>query len=447
MTFKFNKKRGFAFSGIFLFLLLCNISYSQNIKILSLTEAISLAQRNNSDLVTARYNKLQAEEKVSEVYSQNLVPTLTLGSQYIRTLKQNFFTISFMGQTQRLAVGTDNSITTTLNVSEAIPVLGTPVMSGIKIAEYYSELQDEMIDKVQAKVKNDVTKAYLNVQLTKEVVDLNQQSLDNSQENLRVVEARYNAGTALEFDYLRAKVSVESIRPNLIQAQHNLEITKKFLKTTIGIKEDQDIDVTGKLIYDSTEVFGTIESILSNISEKNVVIRQLKIGRLINEELVRVDKANFLPKFYLFGQWQNQAAENDGKSLFRYSFLNSINAGLGMSWDLNLFRNQFKVNQSKIEVKKTDEQIADVKDKLKTQGESILLRIEDAKNRISAQKQNVTMAERGLELANISFKSGVINQIDVLNAELLVTQVRLAYVQAIYDYLNARTELVQLLEK
>ncbi|RPI16572.1 MAG: TolC family protein [Ignavibacteriae bacterium] len=447
MIFNHHKRKGTFTTGLILFLFLCGVSYSQNVKVLNLTEAISLAQRYNSDLINVRYEKLKAEEKVSEVYSENLVPTLTLSSQYTRAIKQNFFTLSIGGQTQRIAVGTDNTITTTLSVTEAIPVLGTPIMSGIKIAEYYSRLQDEMVNQVEHRVKTDVTKAFLNVLLTKEVVNLNQLSLNNAQENLRVVEARFRVGTALEFDYLRAKVRVETIRPNLIQAEHNFEISKKFLRTTIGLKDNRDIDVAGSLDYDSTEVFGSVENILNTISDKNVAIRQLRIGRSINEELVRVSKANLMPKFYLFGQIQNQAAENDGKSFFKFPFFTAINAGIGMSWDLNIFKTQFKVNQSEIDVKKTDETIADVREKLKTQGESILLRLQDAKNRITAQKENVEMAERGLELANISFKSGVINQIDVFDAELLVNQVRLGYVQAIYDYLNARTELEQLLEK
>jgi outer membrane protein TolC len=308
-------------------------------------------------------------------------------------------------------------------------------------------MQQEAVKQTESKIKADVTKSYYNVQLLKDVVDLNQRSLANAEENLRVVEARYRAGTVLEFDYLRAKVRVETLRPNLIQSQNNLQIAKKVLKSTIGLKENLDVEVTGSLSYDSTEVFGAMENVINKIAEQNVSIRQLKLNRDINEELVRVDKASFLPKFYLFGQLQNQASENDGKSLWRYSFLNSINAGIGMSWDLNIFANSFKKKQAEIDVIKTDEQILNVKDKLRTQAQSILLRMEDAKNRIVSQHDNAAMAERGLELANISFKSGVINQIDVFDAELLVSQVRLAYVQAIFDYLNARAELEQLLEK
>ena len=73
--------------------------------------------------------------------------------------------------------------------------------------------------------------------------------------------------------------------------------------------------------------------------------------------------------------------------------------------------------------------------------------MEDAKNRIMSQQENVKLAERSLELANLSFRNGVLNQIDVLDTELLLSQSRLAYLQAIYDYLIAKSELEGLLEK
>jgi outer membrane protein TolC len=130
-----------------------------------------------------------------------------------------------------------------------------------------------------------------------------------------------------------------------------------------------------------------------------------------------------------------------------YRFNNAVLAGIGLSWNLNVFSTGYKEDQSEIEVKKSDEQILKTKELLKTQAESVLLKIEDAKNRVRVQKENVTTAERGYELANISYKSGVLNQIDVVNAQLALSQIQLTYLQAIYDYLIARTDLEQLLEK
>jgi hypothetical protein len=140
---------------IVLLAVLLSSGYSQ-VKVLNLNEAISLAQRNNSDLTLARLVKLQADEKVSEVYSQNLVPNLSLSSSYTRAIKRNYITIEFGGVTQKLSVGTDNTITTNLTVTEAIPILGTPVFSGIRIAQYYQRMQQEVVNQTESKVKTDV---------------------------------------------------------------------------------------------------------------------------------------------------------------------------------------------------------------------------------------------------------------------------------------------------
>jgi outer membrane protein TolC len=194
-------------------------------------------------------------------------------------------------------------------------------------------------------------------------------------------------------------------------------------------------------------VWGSTDELVKKISEKNVAVRQLKLNKLINEQLAEVDYANYLPKFYLFGQYSLQANENDGTSLKRYRFYNALTAGIGLTWDLNLFRNSYKEEQSLIEIKKSEEQIVKTKELLKTSAESILLRLEEAKNRIKTQQEVVVTAERGYELASISYKSGVINQIDVLDAELSVNQIKLSYLQSIYDYLVARADLEQLLER
>lgn len=429
--------------ALFLFAVSAGITISQNVTKLTLYDALNLAKRNNPDYVIARLDKMKADKQVSEVYSENLLPTLTLSSRYARSFRKQ--TINIFGQ--NFEIGSDNSITTTLDVSEPIPFLGTPVFNGIRIAEYYQRIQDENVKGVETKIKTDVKKSFYNVLLLKEVIKLNSQSIDNAEENLRVVEARYKAGVALEYDFIRAKVKVETLRPQLTQSQNNYEIAKKFLKNNIGLKDGNDIEVIGDLSYDSTEVWGSTDELIKKISDNNVAIRQLKLSKKINEQLADVDYANYLPKFYVFGQWTNSASENDDRSIGSYRFYNSVVGGIGMTWSLNLFRNSYKEDQSLIEIKKTEETISKTKELLKTQTQSVLLKIEDAKNRIRSQQELVNTAQRGYDLALISYKSGVLNQIDVVDAEFALSQVKLAYVQAIYDYLNARSELEQLLEK
>jgi len=433
-----NKIKIFIITGLVFFAAGSGFSQTRTI---TLPEAVTLAKSNNSELTIARFDEAKANEYVSQVYSENLVPNLTLSSRYTRNIKKQV--LNFAGQS--VFLGTDNALTTTFDLQEPIPILGTPVFSGIQIAKYYSDLSSKNTKAKEIKVTSNVKKSYYGVLLSKEVITVNTASLENAQSNLTVVESRYRNGIATEFDFLRARVRVDNIVPALSNAESNLLLSKKNLKNAIGVKTDEEFDAAGSLMYDSLEVFGTTDNLLNLIAKENIAIKQLNVNKLINEELVKVDKANYLPKLYGFAQWGITSSEDDGRPIGQYRFFNTLNLGLGLSWNLNFFRNDYKVHQSEIEVKKSDEQISDVKSKLKIQAQSVLLRIEDAKKRIRSQYETVRLSERGLELANVSFKNGVLNQIDVLDANFQVSQAKLAYLQAIYDYLIARTDLEELL--
>lgn len=410
---------------------------------LTLTDALNIALKNNPDLQISRLEILKAERKISEVYSESLIPTLTLSSRYTRSIMKQ--TINIFGQ--NIEVGSDNSLITVIDISEPIPILGTPVFTGVRIAKYYKILQEENTKLVENKIQSDVKKSFYNLLLLKEIAKLNKQSLENSEENLKVIEARYRAGVALEYDYLRAKVQTESLKPQLIQSENNLLIAKKYFKNTLGLKGDEDIDIEGELIYDSLETWEDSNEIIRKVSDENIILRQLNYTKKINEQLAEVDFANYLPRLYLFGQYQLQTNENDGRSIKDYRFYNSIVAGIGLSWNLNIFRNSYKEDQTLLEIRKTQEQISKTRELLKTQAENVLLKMEDARNRIKSQRDLVDIAERGYKLASVSYKNGMLNQIDLLDAELTLNKVKLAYLQAIYDFLIAKTELEELLEK
>ena len=55
------------------------------------------------------------------------------------------------------------------------------------------------------------------------------------------------------------------------------------------------------------------------------------------------------------------------------------------------------------------------------------------------------LAERSVELANASYSAGVLNQIDVQDAELSLYNSRLGFQQSVYDYQVAKAELERLL--
>ncbi|HMS34368.1 MAG TPA: TolC family protein [Ignavibacteria bacterium] len=433
-----------AFFIIIALLLLSSFSEAQQVPTINnLNEAISIALKNNSGIITAKLDMLKANEKVSEVYSENLLPTVTLNSRFQRAIRKQVFDI--FGQ--KYEVGSDNSFSNLIDVTESLPILGTPVFSAIRIADYYSKTQQQNVTAAENDVKKNVKSAYYSVLLSKSIVEVNNLTKQNAEENYIAVEKKYRLGVATEFDYLRSKVRLDNSIPELSKSERNYEISRKILLNELGLKQQQDINVLGELTYDSTEVMQNTDYLIGKIAENYIEVKQLEVLRSINQELVKVDKANYLPKLFLFGQYTLFASENDGQPILDYRFNNTLFVGMGLNWNLNLFRNSYKVKQSELEVRKNDEQLAQLKQGLKLRSESALIAIEDAKERIISRKKTVELAERALQLANTSYQAGVINLIDVQAAELSLSESRLAYLQAIYDYQVAKAEIEKLLEQ
>ena len=145
---KINQYKKYIIFCMLIMLSLTVEAFSQ-VRELSLQDAINEAYKNNSELINARYDKVKADFKVSQTYNESLIPSITLNSQYIRTFKKQVFDI--FGQ--RYEIGTDNQIQNTINLQEPIPILGTPIFQGIRVAEYYSKMSEENVRSIETKVK------------------------------------------------------------------------------------------------------------------------------------------------------------------------------------------------------------------------------------------------------------------------------------------------------
>jgi outer membrane protein len=62
------------------------------------------------------------------------------------------------------------------------------------------------------------------------------------------------------------------------------------------------------------------------------------------------------------------------------------------------------------------------------------LNVQEATDRISAAQEAVALAQRGLEIARVQYGAGMSTQLEVLDAELALTQAQTNHVTAKHDY-------------
>ncbi len=429
---------------VFLLAFLAHVVMAQEPQRLKVTlqDAVRIGLQNNNELAAARYEVQKSDAKVNEAVG-NALPTVDLSGRYARALKKPvFFLPDFQnpgsGRIVPIEVGSTHSFDFSLTASQIL--FNSAVFTGIGTAEIYSRAAREVYKAKEIQTIANIRKAFYGVLMAAEVHKMMEENLSNAKENYHNVEVLSKQGLVSEYDEVRASVAVGNLRPLVIQAENNYKSALNALKIVMGVPVDTELEIDGSLEFQPVDD-ELLEQASDLVMETNYNLRALRLQRDVNDELIAIERSDYLPTIAAFGNYQYQAAKND-LNLSSSDFVASSLVGVTLS--MNLFkglRTNARIEEAELELRKTNEVIAGTEKGLKTSAETIVMRIKEARVRIEAQQKTVEQAERGYRIATVRFKSGSGTQLEVNDAQLALTQAKVNRIQAMYDYLVAVAEL------
>jgi len=158
------------------------------------------------------------------------------------------------------------------------------------------------------------------------------------------------------------------------------------------------------------------------------------------EENVNIEKAAYLPSLSAFGSYDWQTQDNTFK-FSDYNWANTITVGLQLTYTLfDGFKRSARIQQAKIDVENLEVTRNKTEAGLKISLMQSKLKMGEALDRIQAQEKSVQQAQRALEIAQTRYKEGVGTQLEILDTQNSLTQTRINYEKAVYDFLIAKTE-------
>jgi outer membrane protein len=443
-----------------------SISYSQS-KVYTLDEAIITALNNNRDIKVAELDVEKSQEAVHEAFGYAL-PSLDLSANFNHFLKKpktpfpDFealltnatYSILFDEnviprdeskykpiQTQLQSFVQTNSYETSLLLTQTL--FNSAVFRGIGASQIYLDLSKEELKRKVSSTILDVKKAFYGVLLTKQLLDITAASYSNALENLKNVKALNEQGLVSDYDALQAEVRVENIKPVVLQITNNLKDVKNSFKIVIGVKQEVEVDVEGEFLYAKEEI-PEIQDAIEKAMESNYSINSLKLKMQVDEAFIDLDRAEYWPSLYAFGNYTYAGSADNLK------FQNYSSAVVGLTLSINLFngeKTKKKVQQSEISLKQTGEQLSQLKDFTSTQVKSKIYELKRVQSSLDAQERNVSLAEKAYDISVVRYKEGTGSQLEVQNADMELKQARINRLQTIYDYIIAKSSLDEILGK
>jgi len=413
---------------------------------LTLEQAVTTALENNHDLEAARLEVERADARVQEAWGTAL-PKLDFNASYSYALKKPvFFLPDFLnpgsGVVTPIEIGATHAVDAGFLAEQVL--FDAAVFIGVGAAKTYAQGAREIFRATEMDVITEARKAFYAVLVSAEVYALAEENLAFSQQNYATVKALASQGLVAEYDLLRAEVTVENLRPEVINAENSYRQALNNLKQRLGIPYDRPVKVAGTLEYRPVP-----DSILSmaqhRVLEDNASLSALRYQGEVNDAITSAQRSYYLPTLSAFGNYQ-WVTQNNRFAISTSDFITSSTVGLSLRFNIfNGLQTGARVEQAELEFRKTQEQIAGLELSLQSATEATVLELERSRQRIESQGRTVEQAERGFRIATARYTSGSGTQLEVNDAQLALARAKVNRIEAVYSYIIAKTELDRLL--
>jgi len=345
---------------------------------------------------------------------------------------------------QGIEVGRDNNWS--LGFNAAMPLINASLWKSLAISGLDVELAIEQARSSKIDMTNQVKKSFYSVMLANDSYLVFKESYDNAMENYLDVKQKYEQGLVAEYDLIRADVSVKNIEPNMLQAENAVSLAKWQLKALLGVDLELPIVCEGKLTDYQTNLFGDYLAVDTSLIG-NTNLKQLDIQNSQLQKSLQMQKFDYLPTLSINGLYNWTAMNNDFKfNTYKWNPYSMLTVSLSVPIFSGGSRLQ-KINQTKVSINQMYWQRDDLKRNLQLAVKQYMDDMNTCIKRFDAAQKGVNQAERGQMIAQKRYDTGAGTLLELNDAELALTQSRLNYNQAIYDYMVSKAELDKVLGK
>lgn len=389
---------------------------------LTLDEAVALALQNNSDIKISESERERADWAVSEAKAGKRP-----------SVNYNFtgtYTDSGIIETGGSKEKYDNKIALTLPL-----YTGGKIEGSIEAAKLGLQSADLGIEKAKQQIKLDATTGYFNILQTANLVKVAQESVDGLTAHLKNVQAQYDVGTVAKSDMLRSEVELADADQKLIIAKNNLELAIASFNNVTGLP--LDTQVTPKqsalaYVANNQTLNDSITYSLTNRPE----VAQADANVAVARQQIKIADADKKPTVSLTGYTDWNDTELPGTD--------NNNWGASVTASYKLFDSgltKSKVKQADAGLNKATEQARQSRDSVQLEVRQAYLNMKEAEKRIETSKVAVDKAEEDFKIAQVRYSAGVGTNLDVIDAQLALTQAKTNNIQALYDYNTSKAKL------
>ena len=321
---------------------------------------------------------------------------------------------------------------------------GGKITNGNKSAETLKLLYLKNTEQTKAEIAYKVKIAFYNVLFLKEVISVYNTILKQLNQHFDLAKKANEQGVRSYFDVINFESKIEEFKSRIVDLNGKLQIAKTGLKSLLNVDERDSVDCIGSLSSFEVPTEISESELTDKVHNGNIQLGMLSLKEKLYNFKIKMSEAEKKPKLFAFANFHLY----HGSDFPPYddSWRNGWVAGIGLSFNIfNGNLTEAKVQENRAEKETVDEQKNGLRLKLNFQLKSSVEKINSCMAQIKALQKTLSVANKGYEIAKVSYENGVITNVQLEDAHLNILRIKTKILQIKKDILaeNAQVQLLK----
>ena len=437
--------------GVFFSVVLGFITTFTNAQDITLRQAYDLMLSKNGDAKASSFEVKAMEEEHKATKGLRL-PTIGVSGTYMHLDKdisadlneQRNMVGGLLGITDPASVlGSWDFTLQEKNMGFATADISMPIYAGGKInaANKASEIK-LALSETKHKIKEDaltiqLINYFFKLKLAQEAVQLRQEVYDVILLHNNQATKFFENGIIPEVETLNAKVALSNANRELLGAKKDVDLATTAVQNLIGVNSISGFSSEFK----EPTIVKPLQEFTTDMLTDNEQLKIIEKNHELAKVGVQVEKSDYFPKVGVSGKyilWKDNLPLVDTKWF----------VGVGVEWELfNGFQREHKIKASKYKISQVEEIDRQARLNLTTYTEKLYNTMQKELEQYESLHTDEALAKRLKFMRTRAFEEGTGTSLEVMDATLKLSEIKLHKIKALYEYNVAYGELMVLTGK
>ena len=405
--------------------------HSQSTDSLSVHEAVRQVI-DHHPMVEQATHAVEASLARVEQSRSSYYPTSDIGLSYVRLGPVAELAFPGLGEFKLFP---ENNYDEHISVKQTVYDFGK-TSSSVELKQQAVEGLRDNVTLARTSLAFQTIQAFYAILFLRQSADVQQQQIGALNEHLVIARKKVQAGTATDFDLLTTQVRIAAARNRRLDILNELRKQEATFRRLLGLSSDAEIRLRGD--FSSSPIPLNMDSLMNVALNQRTELKQARDEEKVAELQERVAASRDMPTVKVNLAYGLKNGYIPNLDVLRGNWVVGLDVDVPI---FNGFRTRAEEDEAIAGRLVSEARTSDVERLVRAEVQQAVSDMRTSADKIETSTLQVDQAQQALDIATVRYESGVITNLDLIDAETALAQARLGHLQALFDYVISSTRL------